>query len=198
MPTMKEVCNQGLGKIGSSRVNNLSPAVSTLEIKCATEYPQWKASELQRRRWTFATKLSLLTALLTPVAGDTDGRIYQFAVPADMLRPLRAKNATWVRRGQFIYDYANTIKLEYIYLVPDNEMTDALFVDVLAGRVAIECAETAAQSPSKKRDAKAYYEDCIDVAGRMNAFTLDPQETGGDDVGYTWDNARTNPSNSGG
>ena len=38
MPTMKDVCNLGLGKLGASRVNNLSPPISTLETKCAAEY----------------------------------------------------------------------------------------------------------------------------------------------------------------
>lgn len=194
MPTMKEVCNQGLGKIGSSRVNNLSPAISTLEIKCAAEYPQWKDSELRKRRWTFATTLLKITSIstLTPDAAP-DGRIYVFAKPGDLLREIRSKNIRWVRRGEFFYDFANVINLEYIRRVPDAEMTDATFIDVLAGRVAVECAETAAQSPSKKRDAVVYYKDCIEEAGRLNAFTLDEHETGGDDAGYTWDNARLYP-----
>ncbi len=195
MPTMKEICNQGLGKIGASRVNNLSPAVTTLEIKCAAEYPQWKASELQQRRWTFATTLLQITSVATMTSAQApDGRIYQFAVPGDMLRPIRPKNCTWVRRGQFLYDYSNVVNLEYIRNVPDNELSDALFVDVLAGRVALECAELAAQSPAKKRDAFTYRENAIEIAGRMNAFTLDASSTEGDDAGYTWDYARQNPS----
>lgn len=195
MPTMKEVANQGLGKIGASRVNNLTPPVSTLEIKVAAEYAQWKASELQQRRWTFATILLQITSIATMTSAQApDGRVYQFAVPGDMLRPLRPKNCTWVRRGQFLYDYGNIINLEYIRNVPDNELSDALFVDVLAGRVAVECAELAAQSPAKKRDAKIYRDDALEVAGRMNAFTLDESNTAGDDAGYTWDTARQTPS----
>lgn len=194
MPTMKEVCNLGLGKIGSSRVNNLSPGISTLEIKCASEYPQWKDSELRKRRWTFATTLVQLTSVTTLTSDVApDGRIYQFPKPGDLLREIRTKNIRWVRRGEFFYDFSNIINLEYIRRVPDAEMTDASFVDVLACRVANECAETAAQSPSKKRDAVIYYKDAIDEAGRLNAFTLDEDETGGDDAGYTWDMARLYP-----
>ena len=114
-----------------------------------------------------------------------------------MLRPLRPKNGTWVQRGQFFYDHASTIPLEYIRRVPDNEMTDPCFIDVLECRVAYECAELATQSPAKKRDALNMLRVAIEEAGRLNAFTLEPHETGGDEMAYTWDEARAQPSLSG-
>jgi hypothetical protein len=190
---MKEICNKGLGKIGASRVNNLAPPITVLEVKCADEYPQWKAAELKKRRWTFATTLVKLSALLTPVSADTDGRTFQFAKPGDLLRALRAKNITWVQRGEFFYDYQNTISLEYIRNVADNEITDPLFIDVLACRIAYECAESTTQSPAKQRNALIMYKDALEEAGRNNAFTLEPHQTGGDEAAYTWDNARLYP-----
>ena len=197
MPTMREICNMGLGKLGSSRLNNVSPPISTLEVKCASEFPQWKQSELRKRRWTFATKMIKLSAQLEPVPVVTDGRSYVFVRPGDVLRAIRPKNCTWVARGEFFYDYNNTIILEYIRNVPDNELTDVSFIDVLAARVAVECAELASQSPGKKRDAFAMLKDAEDEAGRLNAFVLEPHETGGDDAAYTWDNARVMPEWSG-
>src|SRR5215831_10307719 len=157
MPSMKDICNLGLGKLGSSRVNNLSPPISTLEHKCAGEYPYWKASELRKRRWTFATKLVQLSALVEPVDPilAQDGRTFQFAKPGDYIRGLRTPNCTWIERGQLIYDFSNVISFEYIRNVPDNEISDPLFVDVLAARVAVECVELATQSPAKRRDALA-------------------------------------------
>ena len=197
MPTMKEVCNQGLGRIGASRVNNLTPPVSVLEIKCAGEYPQWKASELSKRRWVFSVTLVRLNALTAPVDPVLDSRQYVFNVPGDMLKPIRPKNCPWVQRGLYFYSDQSTIDLEYIRNVPDNELNDALFVDVLAARVAFECAELTTQSPARKRDAKVILVDAIAEAGRANAFVLDPHEISGDDAAYTWDTARQNPSLSG-
>ena len=197
MPTMKEVCNLGLGKLGASRVNNLTPPISTLETKCAAEYAQWKAGELSQRRWVFATKLERITALSTVLVNPPDNRSYQFNKPGLMLRALRDKNCTWVQRGQHFYDYSNTIILEYIWNVPDNEITDALFIDVLACRVAVECAELATQSPGKKREAEGMRGRALDDAGRMNAFVLEQHETEGDDKAYTWDIAHHSPFLSG-
>jgi hypothetical protein len=190
---MREICNMGLGKLGASRVNNVSPPVSTLEVKCASEFPQWKQSELRKRRWVFATNIIRLGALLEPVPVVTDGRPYRFVRPGDVLRAIRPKNCTWVQRGEYYFDYVDTIILEYIRNVPDNELTDVSFIDVLACRVAVECAELASQSPGKKRDAVVMLKDAEDEAGRLNAFVLEPHETGGDDSAYTWDNARANP-----
>jgi hypothetical protein len=197
---MKDICNQGLGKLGASRVNNLSPPISTLEVKCASEYPQWKASELRKRRWVFATVLTSLSALTdpAPAGAATDGRTFKFQKPGDLLRAIRPKNCTWVQRGEFFYDFTNTIALEYIRNAPDSELTDASFVDVLACRVAVECAELATQSPGKKLAANAALKDAEDQAGRLNSFILDPHETGGDDAAFTWDNSRVLPEFSGG
>ena len=197
MPTAKEIINQGLGKIGSTRVNNLTPPISAIEVKCAGEYPQWKASELTKRRWVFATELTRLTALATQVAVPLDGRPYQFNVPGDMLRPLRGKGATWIQRGQFLYSAQDTIDLEYIRNAADAELTEPLFVDVLASRCAFECAELVTQSPARKRDAFALLTGAIEAAGRANAFVLDEHETSGDNAAYTWDTARNYPSLSG-
>ena len=197
MPTMKEVANLGLGKLGASRVNNLTPSISTLENKIASEYPQWKRGEISKRRWHFAMKLDIINAGLTTLPNMPDGRIYIFNTPGNMLRALRPKNCTWVIRGQFIYDFQNTINLEYISEVPDNQMSDPLFIDVLACRVAVECAELATQSPGKRRDMQVMYAQAIEVAGRMNAFALEQHQTGGDDKAYTWDTARQYPSMSG-
>jgi|SRR5215467_2617939 len=197
MPTMKDVCNQGLGKIGASRVNNLTPPISVLEVKCAGEYQQWKTSELKKRRWVFATAFTMLEALPDQVPPDPQWRTYKFNKPGDLLRPVRPANCTWVMRGEFFYDRYNTIQLEYIRTVEDSEMTDPCFIDVLAARVAMECVELATQSPGKRVNAIGTYKDALDTASRLNAFVLDPHQLQGDEMGYTWDIGRLNPDLSG-
>lgn len=193
MPTMKDIANMGLGKLGASRVNNLAPPISVLENKVASEYVQWRQSELKKRRWTFATEITNLSSVAT-ITDPGDGRIYKFNKPGNHLRSIRPKNCTWVERGQFIYNTDNTITgFEYIKDVPDNELSDSNFIDVLAARVAVECAELATQSPGKKRDALVMLKDAEDEAGRLNAFVLEPHQTEGDDWAYTWDRARLDP-----
>src|SRR5215471_6903875 len=155
MPTMKDVINQGLGKIGASRVNNLTPPVSALETKCAAEYPQWKDSEIRKRRWVFATVYVTLNALPDTVVPDDKGRTFQFNKPGDLLRAIRPANCTSTQRGEFFYNVRDTLTLEYLRRVPDGEMTDATFVDLLAARVGLECVEFATQSPGKLANIRA-------------------------------------------
>lgn len=191
MPTSKEVANLGLGKIGASRVNSLSPATSPLEVLISTNYDQWKYEELSKRRWVFATELSQLTPAATITDTFGDGRIYKYNIPGDYLRAIRNNRARYIIRGQFIYDAEATLNFEYVKKTTDNELTDPLFINVLASRIAVECAEPATQSPGKKREAVLMYKDAVAEAGKMNAFVLDKDNpVNADDEGYTWLDAR--------
>lgn len=176
MPTSKELANLGLAKIGASRVNSLSPAVSPLEIFIASGYTHWKRNELTKRRWVIATEYAEITAQPGTVTDPGDGRIYKFNMPGSIIRPIRHNGTTWVQRGQYLYDRSDKIALEYIYEPADNLLTDTLLNEVLACRIAFEAAEPATQSPGKKREAAIYLKDAIAEAGRNNAFILDEDQ----------------------
>lgn len=195
MPTSKELANLGLAKIGASRVNSLSPAVSPLEICIANGYTAWKRSEISKRRWVFATESAKITAQPeTVVDPSNNGRIYKFNLPGSFIRALRNNGATWVQRGQFLYADTSTLVLEYLYEPADNLLIDDLFNEVLACRIAFEAAEPATQSASKKREAAVYYQTAMQEAARNNAFTLDKQSVNDDDAGYSWIMERLYPS----
>jgi hypothetical protein len=185
-----------LGKIGASQINSLSPAISPLEILISTKYAQWRSRELAKRRWVFATELVTLTSQPTPVVDPTEGgRTYKFNLPGNFIRPIRNSKTTWQQRGQFLYDYASTTTFEYIRDVPDNEIADPLFIEVLACAIAVECAEPATQSPGKKREAVLLYKDALQTAAQGNAFTLDVTEhpVNSGDEHFSWVVARENP-----
>lgn len=172
--TPKDIINQGLSKLGSSRVSTIDQPRQPLEHAAATGYPQWRDSELRKRRWLFATKRVTLTPSNDPIP-DVE-RPYQFALPVDNLRIIRPGAATWEQRGLFLYDYGPTVTLDYVARVPDGEF-DPLFVDVLACRVAMELVETATQSNTKAAKVKEMYDEAVAIAGQCNAY-----ERGGEDM----------------
>jgi hypothetical protein len=189
MPDAKTIVNLGLGKIGSSRVNSLTPPRSVLEGLSAAGWTHWKFSELRKRRWVFATtKLALTPSGASPIAGEY--RNYQYAIPADCLRPIRPRQCQWEIRGPFIYSVEAKLSLEYIRGVADSELIDVSFVEVLAWRVAMELAEPSTQSTQKHNDAVAGYRDAIAEAGKMNAFLLEPFETDAPDDQFSWVDGR--------
>lgn len=192
MPDAKTIVNLGLGKIGSSRVNSLTPPRSVLEGLASAGWTHWKESEIRKRRWVFATtKLALVPTGASPKADiGKDGRIWEYAQPADCLRPLRPRRDPWEMRGQFFYSTNNTLTLDYIRRVTDNELTDVSFVEVLAWRVAAELAEPATQSTQKHTDAMNGYLRAVAEAGSMNAFLLEPTETDAPDDQFSWVDGR--------
>lgn len=187
MPTSKEIANLGLGKIGASRVSSLAPAVSPIERIIADGYTQWKREEIAKRRWVCATKKVVLTPAETITDTLEDGRVYRYDLPGDFIVAVRNNKSTWIQRGQSLYSADATMTFEYRYEVPDAELTDVLLINVLACRIAVECAEPATQSPGKKREAVILHKDALDEAGRQNAFQLDDDNpVNDDDEGFSW------------
>jgi hypothetical protein len=185
--TPVQIINMGLGKIAASRINSITPAVSPIEKHCL-DYPQWRDSELTKREWVFAHEVKVLplNATITGYALP-----YRYALPPECLRPLRTYKTTWEQRGRFLFsDSGEGLTLEIIERKPEAEW-DALFVDVMAGRVAVECSEFTTQSNTKTQIQKAFYDEAIAIAGQANAFIIGPRTINPD--GTSWQTARENP-----
>ena len=185
----KTICNLGLGKIGGSRVNSLSPPKSAVERHCAEGYTVWRDDELKKRRWVFAITYADLTKVGPDVDVANDGRKYKFSLPNDCLRPLRDKHTEWEQRGQFIYSAYSAMKLAFIARKPENEFPSD-FVNVLACRVARESVEFATQSNTKEQSAETKYLNAVDDAARSNSFIIGPEDIQVADENSEWISAR--------
>lgn len=183
MLTDVQIINLGLSKGAASRVNRIDPARTPLETYMAQNYPQWKRSELAKRRWVFAT---VEDYPLTLLAEDGPGsKKYKFTLPIDCLRPIRGKRTEWVQRGRNIYSAYETLSIDYIRNVPESEF-DPLFNDVLAARIWWESAEYVTQSNTKKADAKEDYVYALREAAKANAFVIGPEDLDEEDDEMTW------------
>jgi hypothetical protein len=186
----KGILNQGLRLLGSYSVNSIAPAGTPLERHCAEGYPQWRDSELIRRRWVF--NRATVTLTVTGSAPDaTAMHPYAFDLPSDCLAPVRQKGDTWVqKRGRKIYHSDTTLDFEYKARVVETDF-DTLFNDTLACRIAFEMCEWVTQSNVKKSDALELYRKSIAVAAANNALIIGAEdsvhETEGQDE---WLNAR--------
>jgi hypothetical protein len=190
MADAKSVINLGLGKIAASRVVTLVPPKSAIERHCADGYPVWRDNELEIREWYFAVEHAQLT--VSPLEGQIkpdDGRTYRYAVPNDMLRPIRDKRTEWQQRGAFIYSAQSTLILPYIARRVES-VWPSLFIDVVACRVAKECVEFATQSNTKGDSAEMKYEKAVRNAARANAFVNGPIDARLDDANDEWILAR--------
>lgn len=182
----KAVINHGLAKVTSSRIQNISPPNSPLERHCAQNYPQWRDSELMKRRWVFARAFKLLDE--NPGVTPADGYEKVYDLPSDCLRPIRDKYSTWIVAGKHIHAQG-PVTLEYVRRVPENEF-DPLFVDALAARICLECVEFITQSNTKGANAEAMYKEAIKQAGVANALVIGTEDAKHADVMDDWELAR--------
>lgn len=182
----KTVINLGLAKLGAS-INSISPASTSLEKHCASFYPQWKASELTKRRWVFATQYISLNRNLT--ATVTEERPYAFDLPATVLRLIRPKAALWEQNGKVILSHDTTLTVKAVVNADENDC-HPLFIDVLSVRVARECVEKVTESNVKYSTIKQWYADAIREAGQGNAIIIGPEDNGEPDEIDPWVAAR--------
>lgn len=188
MYTDLQICNLGLGKISASRIKQLVPPVTSLEVFMSDGYEVWKRTELTKRRWVFALEDSYPLTLSATLTIETDQK-YKFALPSDCLRPVRQRQTEWKQRGRFLYSANSSLSIQYVRNVPETDF-DPLFVDVLAAWIGVQACEYVTQSNSKMRDAEAKYTEAVKVAGQMNAFVIGPEDIARDDDDFPFVNAR--------
>lgn len=187
MYTPLQIVNLGLSKIGASKVSDLAPPRTSLERHNAENYQQWKRSELAKRRWVFALEENYALPLAETLEGVD--KPYKYALPAKCLRPVRERGTEWRQRKRFIISAQANLKITYIENVEEADF-DALFVEVLAARVALENVEYSTQSNSKYANAQAYYKEAVAVAGQMNAYIIGPEDIADNDEDFSFVTAR--------
>lgn len=184
----KRIINLGLGKIGSTQISTFENPKSPIERFVAEGYSHWRDSELEKRRWVFATTIERLTQ--TAQLSDEFGpNVYEFAIPGDTLRIIRQPSSTWTQRGDKIYASADVLYVEHIRRVSE-QLFPPTFREVLACRIAVECCEYITQSNTKKADADTLYTRALQDAGRNNAYKLGHEDITTPDENAEWVSSR--------
>ncbi|SDV49192.1 hypothetical protein [Chitinasiproducens palmae] len=190
MASQIEIANRALTKLGEARITTLdedSKAAETL----FSMYDIVLESELRANVWNFAKTRARLPALsIDPVFGFSQ----QFQLPADFLRLIQvgefnAYPATRDTRGLYslegralLTDLPAPLAVRYIRRMTDATQYDSLFVEVLACRLAWECAMPITQVVSNKQTAMQEYQLAVRAAIRANAIER-PSQAIADD---TW------------
>ena len=145
MPSEVSICNLALTKIGEESITSLGDDDKAGRL-CNLHYALTRDMVLRTHNWNFATKRVELAAL---VAAPEFRYAYQFALPTDCLKVVTTNlvpYAEWrLEDGNLLCD-DDSVKIEYIARITDPNSFDALFVEVLASRLAAEFAVPLADS----------------------------------------------------
>ena len=187
------IANRALTKIGAARIIALdddSESSNTLD----SMFDIVRDDELRAHLWHFAKARAVLPALS---ARPEFGYQQQYQLPADFLRLLQladypvypaptVQGLYSIEGGRVLVDHDGPLRIRYIRRVEDPTLFDALFVEVLACRLAAESCERLTQSNTKKQACWAEYEQTLRRAIRANSVER-PSTAVADD---TWLEAR--------
>lgn len=183
MASQVSIVNRALVKLGETPVLLLTDNVKQARTMAAI-FDDTRDAELRANRWKFAIKRAQLSAL---VATPMFGYAYQYELPDDYLALVQVgefylrtgmkQRAPWSIEGRrLLTDQSAPLSIRYVSRVTDTAQFDALFVDSLACRLAMEACETLTQSDSKFQRVAAMREESLKQAQRVDAIENPPDE----------------------
>lgn len=158
MASQVEICNRALTKLGASRITSLSDANKGARAMSAL-WDTVRRAELRKRPWSFALRRASLASLST---APTWGFALAYQLPSDFLRLTQVSDiylipgmtdyregddsAYAIEGSQLLTDFSAPLKIRYIADVTDTGFFDALFVEVMASKLAYEACYDITQS----------------------------------------------------
>jgi hypothetical protein len=184
-----DIANRALQKLGAARITSLTED-SVQARACNLCYEPLRDAELRAHPWNFSIKRAQLAADATaPLFGPATA----YTLPVDFLRLLPPDPVTnyntldWKIEGKKILtDETGALDVRYIYRVTDAGEFDALFIEALSARMAVEMCEELTQSNTKAQLMREDYKSALREARKLNAFENIPAEQQDD----TWITAR--------
>ncbi len=157
--TETNVCNLALGRLGETRVMDLSESTAAARA-CALWYSTCRRESLRMHDWNFATDRATLTELVTP---PLHGWGHQFELPANCLKVV-ALNASdegdvttdpYVIEGRKLLTDADTADIVYIFDETNPDNWDTLFLTLVTTSLAVKLSESLRGSTGKTTELLA-------------------------------------------
>lgn len=175
MPSIVDVCNKALDKVGQGAITSLGDGTKAANL-CTRQWPLVRDQLLRDHPWNFAvTRTTLASDEIAPVWGFTA----RFPLPSDCLRLLEVRDLStgeYQVEGRFIHADATVLYIRYISRIEDPNVYDTAFVDAVASRLAIELCEPLTQSTTKKKMLADEYDDSLTRAKRADGQENPPAE----------------------
>lgn len=180
MPSVVDLCNKALDKLGHGPITSLGDGTKSANL-CDRSWPLVRDQVLRDHPWNFAIK----RATLAPVVAAPDwGFNKAFTLPSDCLRLIEVRDLStddYTVEGRQILCDEDVLYIRYVYRVTDPNVYDPAFFDTAACRLAFELAEALTQSNTKKDALFQEYDDSLLRAKRADAQENPPTQYEEDD-----------------
>jgi hypothetical protein len=165
------IANRALQKLGAKRISSLTQDHPNARSMNAA-FERVRDGELRRYDWSFAIHRA-------SIAADADGPEWgdwnRYSLPNDYIRLLRddesGANVDWKIEGLYILTADDApLEIRYIRQITDPAYFDPLFIEALAGRLALETCKEITDSTVDKESIKDDYDRDIAEAKRVGAI----------------------------
>lgn len=143
MASETDICNIALSRIGHTRqIVDISEASNEADL-CRLHYTISRDSLLRSHPWNFAVQRQALAASGTTPSFEFDNA---FTLPVNCLKVLRTSweaagyDVEYRIEGRSLLTSEATVSIEYVAKITDPAQFDAMFVDLLAQKIAAEVA----------------------------------------------------------
>jgi hypothetical protein len=168
MPSVVDVCNKALDKLGQGPITSLEDNVKSARL-CLRNWPLVRDAVLRAHPWNFAITRDVLAPVsLTPTeVAKQWGFTSKFAFPTDLVRLVEVRDlstAEYQVEGRSILANATALYVRYVRREEDPNKYDSQFIDAAATRLAVEMCEPITQSTTKKTKLIEEYDDLLIAA----------------------------------
>jgi hypothetical protein len=133
------ICNAALINLGEATILSLTEDTKPARL-CNQRYAALRDAVLRSANWNFAIERAELALLTTAPEFEFTAA---FQLPTDLIRVIKTDNDdyTYRREGSKLLCNRSSVKIQYIKQVTDPNEFDALFIEALAARIAMDLAK---------------------------------------------------------
>ena len=163
MATEVSICSNALRRLGDDPITSLTDDTERARL-CNSFYADARDSVLRMHPWSFAiTRASLAQLTDKPAYGFT----YQYALPTNpyCLRVLGMEYEDYIfkvenysTQGRVLLTNESTAKILYVARITDTTQFDALFVDVLTAKLAVDLVYPITNSANLQTQMQKLYQ----------------------------------------
>jgi hypothetical protein len=180
MSSKTEIANRVLSKTGDRRVSNIETDPSERAQVINSMYEIVRDNLLQQYPWNFAIKRASIAADgIAPAWGYSK----RYLLPTDFLSLLSIYGSPdyRVEGGYILTNEGAPLKIKYVKKITSEGSFDAMFTEVFACELAVECSERINASNSKKQILGQQRDAAMKAAFASDAIQDPPQELQNDE-----------------
>lgn len=186
--TEVSICNLALTRVGHDTISSLTEGSKAARM-CNLHYEPSLYAVLEAHLWNFAISRATLSQDATAPNHEF---AYRYLLPTDFLRCVRTYNEAigyydeYRIEGQYLVTDEGEVKIEYVAKITDPAKFPALFVDLLAQRVAAEICMALTDNQNATESLWKIYDTKLREARYSDAVQGTPRDL----VADVWLNSR--------